>query len=78
MAIATVADVVPLIGENRAIVKLGLAGLNNVRNVGLRAILDVSGLAEGEIPSARRTSKSPRALTLLVEWPAPPTRLRCS
>jgi single-stranded-DNA-specific exonuclease len=52
VAIATVADVVPLTGENRAIVKLGLAGLRNVKNVGLRALLDVSGLAEGESPSA--------------------------
>jgi len=52
VAIATVADVVPLVGENRAIVKIGLAGLNQVRNVGLRALLEVSGLAEGESPSA--------------------------
>jgi single-stranded-DNA-specific exonuclease len=53
VAIATVADVVPLTGENRTIVKLGLAGLRNVRNVGLRAILDVSGLVDGDAPSAR-------------------------
>jgi len=52
VAIATVADVVPLTGENRVIVKLGLAGLRNVKNVGLRALLDVSGLTEGESPSA--------------------------
>jgi len=53
VAIATVADVVPLTGENRVIVKLGLAGLRTVRNPGLRAILDVSGLAEGAAPTAR-------------------------
>jgi single-stranded-DNA-specific exonuclease len=52
VAIATVADVVPLTGENRAIVKLGLEGLRQVKNAGLRAILDVSGLNEGECPSA--------------------------
>jgi single-stranded-DNA-specific exonuclease len=52
VAIATVADVVPLTGENRVIVKLGLAGLRNVKNVGLRALLEVSGLAEGESPNA--------------------------
>ncbi len=51
-AIATVADVVPLTGENRVIVKRGLAGLARVNNLGLRALLDVSGLAEGESPSA--------------------------
>jgi single-stranded-DNA-specific exonuclease len=44
--------VVPLTGENRVIVKLGLAGLRNVKNVGLRALLEVSGLAEGESPNA--------------------------
>ena len=52
VAIATVADVVPLTGENRVIVKLGLAGLRQVNNPGLRALLDVSGLTEGESPSA--------------------------
>src|SRR5262249_35752029 len=35
VAIATVADVVPLTGENRVIVKLGLAGLRNVKIVDL-------------------------------------------
>jgi single-stranded-DNA-specific exonuclease len=52
VAIATVADVVPLVGENRAIVKIGLSGLRQVKNPGLRALLDVSGLAEGESPTA--------------------------
>lgn len=52
VAIATVADVVPLTGENRIIVKRGLAGLDKVRNPGLRALLDVAGLNEGERPSA--------------------------
>jgi len=51
-AIATVADVVPLTGENRVIVKRGLEGLRNVRNPGLRALLDVSDLADGISPSA--------------------------
>ncbi len=51
-AVATVADVVPLTGENRVIVKRGLAGFNDVRNPGLRALLDVAGLKEGDIPSA--------------------------
>jgi single-stranded-DNA-specific exonuclease len=51
VAIATVADVVPLTGENRIIVKRGLAGLHNVHNPGLRALLNVAGLNEGECPS---------------------------
>src|SRR5579862_3092147 len=53
VAIATVADVVPLTGENRVIVKRGLSGLDRVANPGLRALLDVSGFADGEAPSAR-------------------------
>ena len=52
-AIATVADVVPLTGENRVIVKRGLEGLRNVRNPGLRALLSVAGIDEGTVPSAR-------------------------
>jgi single-stranded-DNA-specific exonuclease len=52
VAIATVADVVPLTGENRAIVKLGLSGLDYVKNPGLRALLDVAGFDEGKAPSA--------------------------
>ncbi|MEO8096762.1 MAG: single-stranded-DNA-specific exonuclease RecJ [Acidobacteriota bacterium] len=51
-AIATVADVVPLTGENRVIVKRGLQGLDQVRNPGLRALLDVSGFPAGKAPSA--------------------------
>jgi single-stranded-DNA-specific exonuclease len=52
VAIATVADVVPLTGENRVIVKRGLEGLRQVTNPGLRALLDVSGFAAGDSPSA--------------------------
>lgn len=52
VAIATVADVVPLTGENRIIVKRGLAGLHTVRNAGLRALLEVAGLTPGSTPSA--------------------------
>jgi len=43
VAIATVADIVPLTGENRIIVKHGLSGLGQVRNPGLRALLDAAG-----------------------------------
>src|SRR3954467_6573579 len=52
VAIATVADVVPLTGENRIIVKRGLDGLTEVRNPGLRALLNVAGFAPGEAPTA--------------------------
>jgi len=44
-AIGTIADVAPLVGENRTIAALGLAGLADVRNPGLRALLKRLGLA---------------------------------
>src|SRR5580704_3938038 len=56
VAIATVADVVPLVGENRVIVKHGLEGLNQSKNPGLRAILELSGLMNGRSPSARQVA----------------------
>jgi single-stranded-DNA-specific exonuclease len=56
VAIATVADVVPLIGENRIIVKHGLDGLNRAKNPGLRAILELAGLMNGRAPSARQVA----------------------
>jgi single-stranded-DNA-specific exonuclease len=56
VAIATVADVVPLTGENRVIVTHGLAGLGTVRNPGLRALLDVAGFPQGTVPSARQVA----------------------
>ena len=39
VAIATIADAVPLIGENRVFAKLGLDGLRQPVNAGLRALL---------------------------------------
>ncbi len=54
VAIATVADIVPLNGENRTVVRRGLSGLRDVRNHGLRSLLRVAGLDEGEVPSAHQ------------------------
>jgi single-stranded-DNA-specific exonuclease len=49
-AIGTLADVVPLTGENRVIAKCGLALLSKgPHKVGLRALLDVCGLTGKEI-----------------------------
>jgi single-stranded-DNA-specific exonuclease len=56
VAVATVADVVPLTGENRVMVKFGLEGLDRVSNPGLRALLEVSGLLKGHAPSARQVA----------------------
>jgi single-stranded-DNA-specific exonuclease len=56
VAIATVADIVPLIGENRVIVRRGLSGLRLVRNPGLRALMAVAGFEDGETPSAHQVA----------------------
>ena len=41
-AIGTISDVMPLLGENRVLVRFGLAGLPGRASVGLKALLDVS------------------------------------
>jgi len=43
VALATVADVVPLVGENRVLVRHGLRGIEASPTVGLRALMEVSG-----------------------------------
>jgi len=49
VAIATIADSVPLTGENRVIAKLGLAGLRRPVNGGLRALLQVAQLDPAQL-----------------------------
>jgi single-stranded-DNA-specific exonuclease len=48
VALATIADLAPLSGENRALVRWGLKVLPRTRNPGLAALLRSSGLAEKE------------------------------
>ncbi|OFW09689.1 MAG: single-stranded-DNA-specific exonuclease RecJ [Acidobacteria bacterium RIFCSPLOWO2_02_FULL_67_36] len=51
-ALGTLADVVPLVGENRVIARLGLAALSSgPHTVGLRALLEGSGLGGRRIDS---------------------------
>ena len=52
VAIATIADAVPLLGENRVFAKLGLQGLRRPVNVGLRALLEVAKLGDGRALTA--------------------------
>jgi len=46
-ALGTIADVVPLAGENRIIAKHGLSGLKSTPFVGLRALMELAGLNSG-------------------------------
>ncbi len=55
-ALSTIADVVPLTGENRVLTAWGLAGLAGPRSPGLAALLARSGVPEGRSPSAREVA----------------------
>lgn len=44
VAVATIADIVPLVGENRLLVRHGLKRLPKTLNHGLRALMEVSGM----------------------------------
>src|SRR5918993_979844 len=48
-SLATVCDLVPLRGENRRIVREGVVSLSRTRKPGLRALMEVAGVAPGEI-----------------------------
>lgn len=43
-ALATVTDVMPLVGENRVLVREGLNAFRKARHLGLRALMEVAGL----------------------------------
>ncbi len=51
VGIGTAADIVPLIGENRKIVSLGLTKLNTTEKIGLKALLKKLNLQDKEIRS---------------------------
>ena len=54
VAVATIADSVPLTGENRAIVALGLRALANPIQPGLRALMEIAKLPLDQPPTAQQ------------------------
>lgn len=52
VALGTVSDRVPLTGENRVLVRAGLAALGRTRKPGLRALLEECGWTDRESPDA--------------------------
>ncbi len=79
VAVGSTADIVPLVDENRVFVKAGLERINQTENVGLRALLQVCGLALGTINTGNvvfilaprinavgRMGDATRAVTLLT------------
>ncbi len=51
VALGTVADLVPLRGENRTLVREGLSRINAAPRAGLQALAGVAGLGEGQVDS---------------------------
>ena len=78
MALGTVADIVPLTGENRILVRHGLARLTQTASVGLRALKTVAGVSDTchtyqvgfmlgpRLNAAGRLGSAQRALDLLM------------
>jgi single-stranded-DNA-specific exonuclease len=50
-ALATVADMVPLVGENREIVRRGLIALSKTQRPGLRALMEIAGIDPRNVSS---------------------------
>jgi len=81
VALGTIADVVPLLGANRVLVRAGLEVLASTRRPGLRALKRVAGVAEGQpvtagqvgfrlaprINAAGRLDDAGRGVRLLLE-----------
>jgi single-stranded-DNA-specific exonuclease len=51
VALGTVADSMPLLGENRVLVNYGLVVLNKTRNLGLKSLIKVSSLSPKSLSS---------------------------
>lgn len=53
VTLATSADIVPLVGENRILVKLGLEKINSNPRRGLKALMESAGLNRGRLTSGQ-------------------------
>lgn len=52
VALGTVADLAPLIGENRTLVRAGIKNLRETRHLGVRSLIRVSGLQQEKIKAS--------------------------
>jgi len=91
LALGTIADVVPLRGENRVFARLGLAVLQRSQKVGIHALLELAGLSRSplgagqvafilapRLNAAGRMKEADLAFQLLVtESPSQAHRLAC-
>jgi len=51
VALGTIADLAPLVGENRSLVRKGIQVINQTNRPGLQALINISGLKPGQINS---------------------------
>lgn len=79
VAVGTIADIVPLTGENRIFASIGLQKLKEQKNLGLKALMEISGISHKEIDTndivfglaprinaAGRMGSAMRAVELLI------------
>lgn len=52
VALGTVADMAPLTGENRVLVRMGIEAINSSQRPGLRALIVAAGLAQGKVTAS--------------------------
>jgi single-stranded-DNA-specific exonuclease len=64
-AIATIGDMVPLVGESRTITRYGLTVLNKTKNLGLKKLLFVAGIAD-ENGKAKKSSFDSRSVAFQI------------
>ncbi len=79
VAIGTIADIVPIIGENRLLVRMGMEKLQNTNKVGLKSLLNIAGVRSPinatditfklapRLNAAGRISDATEAVYLLIE-----------
>jgi len=53
VTLASTADIVPLVDENRILTRLGLEAINSNPRPGMRALIDVAGLKPGQITTGQ-------------------------
>lgn len=53
LAIGLVADIMPLIDENRSVVRDGIASINNTKKMGMLALLNSAGIGKGSLTAGK-------------------------
>lgn len=76
LALGSLADNVPLLGENRRLVKAGLRLLASSQNIGIRALMDRVGLERGRVSSGEILFKVTPMLNAMGRMGSPEISLR--